>query len=98
MKGAIIEMGINGLTVTEVRGFGRQHGHTEVYRGSEYSVDYLPKIHVTVIVTDEQCGEVVDAIQKCCCTNRIGDGIIYTTNIENIVRIRTNERGKVVLG
>jgi nitrogen regulatory protein P-II 1 len=93
VKEALSAVGIQGLTVSEVKGFGRQKGHTELYRGAEYVVDFLPKVKLEIIVRDEQVGDVVDAIEKAAKTGRIGDGKIFVTPVEDIVRIRTGERG-----
>jgi len=97
VKEALHAVGISGLTVTEVKGFGRQKGHTELYRGAEYQVDFLPKIKLEVAVPDELLRQVVDAIEKAAKTGRIGDGKIFVTAIEEVVRIRTGERGKDAL-
>ena len=93
VKDALTEIGVTGMTVTEVKGFGRQKGHTEIYRGSEYTVDFLPKIKVEVVLPDEQVKEAVDAIVKAAKTGKIGDGKVFITTIENAVRIRTGEVG-----
>jgi nitrogen regulatory protein PII len=93
VKGALSEVGIEGMTVTEVKGFGRQKGHTEVYRGSEYTVDFLPKVKIELAVTDEQVPKVIDAISKAAKTGKIGDGKIFVLPLEDILRIRTDERG-----
>jgi len=93
VKEALGAVGIQGLTVSEVKGFGRQKGHTELYRGAEYVVDFLPKVKLEVIVRDEQVGDVVDAIEKAAKTGRIGDGKIFVTPVDEVVRIRTGERG-----
>lgn len=93
VKEALHDVGINGLTVTEAKGFGRQKGHTELYRGAEYVVDFLPKIKIEVIVEASQLDRAVDAIQQAANTGRIGDGKIFVSPIENVIRIRTNERG-----
>jgi nitrogen regulatory protein P-II 1 len=87
-------VGITGLTVTEVKGFGRQKGHTELYRGAEYVVDFLPKVKVEVVVTDEGVEPAIDAIIKAARTGRIGDGKIFVTSVEQVIRIRTGETGK----
>ena len=97
VKEALHAVGISGLTVTEVKGFGRQKGHTELYRGAEYQVDFLPKIKLEVAVPDELVRQVVDAIETAAKTGRIGDGKIFVTPIEEIVRIRTGERDKDAL-
>jgi nitrogen regulatory protein PII len=93
VKDALHELGIQGMTVSEVKGFGRQKGHTEIYRGSEYTVDFLPKIKVETVVADNQLRAAVDAIVKAAKTGKIGDGKIFVTTIEEAVRIRTDERG-----
>lgn len=88
---ALSEIGIDGMTVTEVKGFGRQKGHTELYRGAEYSVDFLPKIKFEIAVKDDFAERVVEAIINSAYTGKIGDGKIFVTNIENVIRIRTGE-------
>jgi nitrogen regulatory protein P-II 1 len=93
VKEALREIGVQGLTTTEVEGFGRQRGHTEVYRGAEYQVDFVPKIKVEVVVDDEQVQGVVDAVTKAARTGKIGDGKIWVTPVEHVVRIRTGEMG-----
>jgi nitrogen regulatory protein P-II 1 len=97
VKEALHAVGISGMTVTEVKGFGRQKGHTELYRGAEYQVDFLPKIKLEIAVPDETARQVVEAIEKAAKTGRIGDGKIFVTSIEEVVRIRTGERGKEAL-
>jgi len=94
VKDALNEAGIMGITVTEVKGFGRQKGHTELYRGAEYVIDFLPKVKVEVVVRDEMVGRVIEAIEKAAKTGRIGDGKIFVTPVEEAVRIRTGERGE----
>ena len=94
VKDKLNEIGIRGITVTEVKGFGRQKGHTELYRGAEYIVDFLPKIKMELLINDDQLDEVIDTISKTAQTGRIGDGKIFVTNIEETIRIRTGERGK----
>ncbi|WCJ61043.1 P-II family nitrogen regulator [Fontisphaera persica] len=94
VKDALSDLGIEGMTVTEVKGFGRQKGHTEIYRGSEYTVDFLPKIKVEVVVADAQCEAAVGAILKSAKTGKIGDGKIFITTIDEAIRIRTEERGQ----
>ena len=91
VREALAELGVSGLTVTEVKGFGRQKGHTELYRGAEYVVDFLPKMKVEVVVTGEQSAAVVDAIIKAAHTGKIGDGKIFVYPVEQVVRIRTGE-------
>src|SRR5438552_9721988 len=93
VREALAEVGATGLTVTEVKGFGRQKGHTELYRGAEYVVDFLPKVKLEIIVRDEQVTDVVETIEKAAKTGRIGDGKIFVLPIEEVVRIRTGERG-----
>jgi nitrogen regulatory protein PII len=93
VKEGLSSIGIQGLTVSEVKGFGRQKGHTELYRGAEYVVDFLPKVKLENIVRDEQVNDVVDAIEKAAQTGRIGDGKIFVTPVDEVVRIRTGERG-----
>ncbi len=94
VKSALAELGIQGLTITEVKGFGRQKGHTEIYRGSEYAVDFLPKIKVEVVLADAQVKGVVDAIVKAAKTGKIGDGKIFVSPVESVLRIRTGETGE----
>ena len=94
VKEALGELGIDGMTVTEVKGFGRQRGHTEIYRGSEYSVDFLPKIKIEVILTDATTPAAIDAIVKAARTGKIGDGKVFVSSVDETVRIRTNERGE----
>ncbi len=93
VKESLSAVGVQGITVTEVKGFGRQKGHTELYRGAEYVVDFLPKVKLEVIVSDEMVGEVVEAIKNSARTGRIGDGKIFVTAVEEVLRIRTGERG-----
>jgi len=93
VKEALHEIGIQGMTVTEVKGFGRQKGHTELYRGAEYVVDFLPKIKIEIAVSDEMVDKVVEAIVSAANTGRIGDGKIFVLPLEDCVRIRTGERG-----
>ena len=94
VKDKLNDLEIQGITVTEVKGFGRQKGHTELYRGAEYVVDFLPKIKMEIVIADTQVEDVVNAIVKAAQTGRIGDGKIFITNIEEAVRIRTGERGE----
>jgi nitrogen regulatory protein PII len=94
VKDALGSIGISGMTVTEVKGFGRQKGHTEIYRGSEYTVDFLPKLKVEMVVTDDQAEAAVDAIVKAAKTGKIGDGKVFLTNVEEAIRIRTEEKGE----
>jgi nitrogen regulatory protein P-II 1 len=93
VKNALHEVGITGLTVAEIKGFGRQKGHTEVYRGAEYVVDFLPKVLIEVIVDDALLAPAVEAITQAARTDKIGDGKVFVSNIEEAVRIRTGERG-----
>ncbi len=93
VKESLSAIGIQGITVSEVKGFGRQKGHTELYRGAEYVVDFLPKVKLEIIVKDDMVTQVVDAISKSAKTGRIGDGKIFVIPIEEVVRIRTGERG-----
>jgi nitrogen regulatory protein P-II 1 len=94
VKDALNEIGIEGMTVSEVKGFGRQKGHTEIYRGSEYTVDFLPKIKVELVVADTQTDAAVGAIVKAAKTGKIGDGKVFVSGIEQAVRIRTDEKGR----
>jgi len=93
VKDALSAIGIEGMTVTEVKGFGHQKGHTEIYRGSEYTVDFLPKVKIEIVVTDELVAKAIDAIVKAAKTGKIGDGKVFVLPIEEAVRIRTDERG-----
>jgi nitrogen regulatory protein P-II 1 len=93
VKDALGEVGIEGMTVSEVKGFGRQKGHTEIYRGSEYTVDFLPKIKIELVVTDQQLTKAVEVISKAAKTGKIGDGKIFVSTVEQAVRIRTEEKG-----
>ena len=97
VKEALNEIGIQGITVSEVKGFGRQKGHTELYRGAEYVVDFIPKIKLEIIVSDAILSQVVEAIEKSAKTGRIGDGKIFVTSVEAVVRIRTGETGEDAL-
>ncbi|MDA0752065.1 MAG: P-II family nitrogen regulator [Verrucomicrobia bacterium] len=94
VKEALGEVGIEGMTVCEVKGFGRQKGHTEIYRGSEYTVDFLPKIKIEIVVADDQVETGVNAIIESAKTGKIGDGKVFVSNVEEAVRIRTSERGE----
>jgi nitrogen regulatory protein P-II 1 len=94
VKDALHEVGLQGMTVTEVKGFGRQKGHTEIYRGSEYTVDFLPKIKLEIILADSLVGPAVEAISKAARTGKIGDGKIFIYPVEEAIRIRTDERGE----
>jgi nitrogen regulatory protein P-II 1 len=97
VKEALHEVGIQGMTVTEVKGFGRQKGHTEIYRGSEYTVDFLPKVKIEIIVADTSVKPAVEAIMKGAKTGKIGDGKIFIIPVENAVRIRTDEQGEAAV-
>ena len=97
VKDALNELGIQGMTVSEVKGFGRQKGHTEIYRGSEYTVDFLPKIKLEVVISDERLDAAVAAIVKSAKTGKIGDGKVFVSNIEEAVRIRTDEKGEAAV-
>ena len=94
VKTALAEVGVEGMTVTEVKGFGRQKGHTEIYRGSEYTVDFLPKVKIEVAVTDDAVAKAIDAIVASAKTGKIGDGKVFVLPIEEVIRIRTDERGE----
>ena len=94
VKDALGEVGIEGMTVSEVKGFGRQKGHTEIYRGSEYTVDFLPKIKLELVLPDTQVNPAVEAIVKAARTGKIGDGKVFVSAIENAIRIRTEETGE----
>ena len=94
VKDKLNDIGIKGITVTEVKGFGRQKGHTELYRGAEYVVDFLPKIKLEIVIDDAQLDEVIDAIMKTAQTGRIGDGKIFVLDLVDTIRIRTGERGQ----
>ena len=93
VKGALEQLGVLGMTVSEVQGYGRQKGHTEVYRGAEYSVDFVPKVRVEVVADDTLADKVVDAIVEAARTGKIGDGKVWVTPVESVVRVRTGERG-----
>ncbi len=93
VKEALHDLGLNGMTVIEAKGFGRQKGHTELYRGAEYVVDFLPKVKIEVVMDDQLVERAIEAIQKAAETGRIGDGKIFVSSIEEVVRIRTGERG-----
>ena len=93
VKAALCELGITGMTVSEVRGFGRQKGHTELYRGAEYQIDFIPKVKIELVITEELVDKVVSAVQSSACTGRIGDGKIFVLPVEQAVRIRTGESG-----
>ena len=93
VKGALEQLGVLGMTVSEVQGYGRQKGHTEVYRGAEYSVDFVPKTKIEVLADDDQAEKVVDAIVETARTGKIGDGKVWVTSVDEVVRVRTGERG-----
>ena len=93
VKDALHEVGVSGITVSEVKGFGRQKGHTELYRGAEYVVDFLPKVKIEIVIPDERLEAAVEAIQKAARTGRIGDGKIFVMDVEQAIRIRTGDRG-----
>ena len=97
VKEALSQLGIQGMTVTEVKGFGRQKGHTEIYRGSEYTVDFLPKVKIELALGDEVVGRAVAAIVKAAKTGKIGDGKVFVVPLEGVVRIRTDEHGEAAL-
>ncbi len=93
VKGVLSDLGITGMTVSEVRGFGRQKGHTELYRGAEYQIDFIPKVKIELVVPADRVAEVVAAVQKEACTGRIGDGKIFVLDVDQAIRIRTGESG-----
>jgi nitrogen regulatory protein P-II 1 len=97
VKEVLKNIGVQGMTLTESQGFGRQRGHTEVYRGAEYEVDFVPKIRIEVLIDDEQTDEVVDAIVGAAATGKIGDGKVWVVPVEAVVRVRTGERGSDAL-
>jgi nitrogen regulatory protein P-II 1 len=97
VKDALVEIGVSGMTITDVRGHGRQKGHTEIYRGREYSVDLLPKVKLELVVPDDVLDKAVQAIVKAAKTGKIGDGKIFMTRVDDAVRIRNDERGEAVL-
>jgi nitrogen regulatory protein P-II 1 len=97
VREALSEIGVSGLTVTEVKGFGRQKGHTELYRGAEYVVDFLPKVKVEVVVVDKMLESAIDAIVKAARTGKIGDGKIFVTSVEQVIRIRTGETDEAAI-
>ncbi len=94
VKDQLNEIGIKGITVTEVKGFGRQKGHTELYRGAEYVVDFLPKVKMEIVVSDSKLEEVIETLMKAAQTGRIGDGKLFVTDLVDVIRIRTGERGE----
>ncbi|MDX8396976.1 MAG: P-II family nitrogen regulator [Mariprofundaceae bacterium] len=97
VKDALLDAGINGMTVCEVRGHGRQKGHTELYRGAEYNVDFVPKTELSTVVSDDQVDTTIEAIVNAACTDKIGDGKIFITNVERVIRIRTGEEDQDAL-
>jgi nitrogen regulatory protein P-II 1 len=97
VREALSEIGVSGLTVTEVKGFGRQKGHTELYRGAEYVVDFLPKVKVEVVIPDKMLESAIDAIIKAARTGKIGDGKIFVTSVEQVIRIRTGETDEAAI-
>jgi nitrogen regulatory protein P-II 1 len=97
VKAALMEIGVRGMSVTEVRGFGRQKGHTELYRGSEYKVDFLPKSKIEIVLPDDKVEQVIEVIQKVARTGQVGDGKIFVIPVEDAVRIRTGESGEGAL-
>ena len=97
VREALSEVGVAGLTVMEVKGFGRQRGHTELYRGAEYVVDFLPKVKIELVIEDKLVDLAIEAIQKAARTNKIGDGKIFVTNVERVIRIRTGEQGEAAI-
>ncbi len=97
VKDALAELGIEGMTICEVKGFGRQKGHTEIYRGSEYTVDFLPKIKIELVLSDASRDAAVEAIVKAAKTGKIGDGKVFVSNIEEAIRIRTEEKGEYAI-
>jgi nitrogen regulatory protein P-II 1 len=94
VKDALNDLGIKGMTIAEVKGFGRQKGHTEIYRGAEYVIDFLPKVKIEVVVEEGMAGKVIEVIQKAARTGKIGDGKIFVLPVEEVIRIRTGEQGK----
>jgi nitrogen regulatory protein P-II 1 len=97
VKDALAEVGIEGMTVTEVKGFGRQKGHTEIYRGSEYTVDFLPKIKMELVINDSSLDTAINAIVRAAKTGKIGDGKVFVSDVEEVVRIRTEEKGELAV-
>ena len=97
VKEALAGIGVEGMTVTEVKGFGRQKGHTEIYRGSEYTVDFLPKVKLEIVIADDMVAKTVDAIVKAAKTGKIGDGKVFVVGLEDAIRIRTDERGDAAI-
>ena len=97
VRAALADIGIQGMTVSEVKGFGRQKGHTELYRGAEYQVEYIPKVKIEIATDDDMVDQVIEAISSAANTGKIGDGKIFITNLENVIRIRTGESGSTAL-
>ncbi len=97
VKEAVSALGVEGMTVTEVKGFGRQKGHTEVYRGAEYNVDFLPKVKVEIAVLDAAAEQVIDAVVRASRTGKIGDGKVFVADLADVIRVRTEERGEAAL-
>ncbi len=97
VRNALENLGIQGMTITEVKGFGRQKGHTELYRGAEYVIDFLPKLKIEIAVSEDRLDEIVQAIQESASTGKIGDGKIFVSSLENVIRIRTGEVGQEAL-
>ena len=97
VRNALENLGIQGMTITEVKGFGRQKGHTELYRGAEYVIDFLPKLKIEIAVSDDRLAEILQAIQESASTGKIGDGKIFVSPLENVIRIRTGEVGEEAL-
>ena len=98
VKDALTEIGIKGMTISEVKGYGRQKGHTEIYRGAEYVVDFIPKVNIEIVVEADMVDQVVDTIRTAANTGKIGDGKIFVTALEDCIRIRTKEKGKEAIG
>ena len=97
VKDALAEIGIEGMTISEVKGFGRQKGHTEIYRGSEYTVDFLPKVRIEIVLPDDRVPSAVNAIVTSARTGKIGDGKVFVSNVEEAIRIRTDEKGELAV-
>ncbi|MFB3041447.1 MAG: P-II family nitrogen regulator, partial [Candidatus Poribacteria bacterium] len=97
VKEALTNVGVQGMTISEVRGFGRSRGHTELYRGSEYTIEFVPKLKLEIVVADEKVDEVIEAVQEAATTGKIGDGKIFVVSIEETIRIRTGERGPAAI-
>ena len=97
VRNALESLGIQGMTITEVKGFGRQKGHTELYRGAEYVIDFLPKLKIEIAVSDDRLDDIIQAIQESASTGKIGDGKIFVSSLENVIRIRTGEVGEEAL-